>query len=151
MILTATLPPKEENELFRRKYVERDQVDLFRAETARTNVAYRVIRVGKAAKKKEVEEIVVRTVRQKLRKHKTGKVVVYSNPVPKVKELAQALGCHAYHHKGVGKASMLEEFTGGKKRVIVATSALDRRRHSRHPVHYTHRLAVHRIRLRTGK
>jgi hypothetical protein len=44
--------------------------------------------VGKAAKKKEVEEIVLRIVWQKMRKHKTGKVVVYSNLVPKVKELA---------------------------------------------------------------
>jgi superfamily II DNA helicase RecQ len=124
VMLTATLPPSEEDELFRRMYVERDQVDLFRAETARTNVAYRVIRVGKAAKKKEVEEMVLGMVQQKLRKHKTGKVVVYGNSVPKVKELAKKLDCHAYHHKAVGKASMLEEFAAGKKRVIVATSAL---------------------------
>ena len=124
VMLTATLPPSEEDELFRRMYVERGQVELIRAATARTNVAYRVVRAGKAAKKKEVEEMVVRTVRQKLRKHKKGKVVVYGNSVPKVKELAQALGCHAYHHKGVGKASMLEDFAAGKQRVIVATNAL---------------------------
>jgi superfamily II DNA helicase RecQ len=68
--------------------------------------------------------MVVRTVQQKLRRHKKGKVVVYGNLVPKVKELAQALGCHAYYHKGVGKASMLEEFAAGKQQVIVATSAL---------------------------
>ena len=59
-----------------------------------------------------------------MRKHKKGKVVVYSNLVAKVKELAQQLGCHAYYYKAVGKASMLEEFVRGKKRVIVATSAL---------------------------
>jgi superfamily II DNA helicase RecQ len=124
VMLTATLPLSEEDELFRRMYVKRDEVDLFRAETARTNVAYRVIRVGKAAKKKEVEEMVLGMVQQKLRKHKTGKVVVYGNLVPKVKELAKKLDCHAYYHKAVGKASMLEEFAAGKKRVIVATSAL---------------------------
>jgi hypothetical protein len=82
VMLTATLPLSEKDELFWRMYVEREQVELIRAATARTNVAYRVIRVGKAAKKKEVEEIVVRTVRQKLRKHKNGKVVVYGNSVP---------------------------------------------------------------------
>ena len=43
-----------------------------------------MIRVGKAAKKKEVEEIVLGIVRQKLRKYKAGKIVVYSNLVPKV-------------------------------------------------------------------
>jgi hypothetical protein len=54
-------------------------------------------------------------VQQKLRKHKKGKVVVYSNLVLKVKELAQALGCYAYYYKGVGKASMLEEFVVEKQ------------------------------------
>jgi superfamily II DNA helicase RecQ len=68
--------------------------------------------------------MVLGMVQQKLRKHKTGKVVVYGNSVLKVKELAKKLGCHAYHHKAVGKASMLEEFAAGKKRAIVATSAL---------------------------
>jgi superfamily II DNA helicase RecQ len=80
--------------------------------------------VGNAAKKKEVEEIVLRMVRQKLRKHKTGKVVVYANLVPKVNALAVQLGCGAYHHKTVGKASMLQAFATGNQRMIVATSAL---------------------------
>jgi superfamily II DNA helicase RecQ len=88
VMLTATLPPSEEDELFRRMYVERDQVELFRAATARTNIAYQVIRVDKAAKKKELEETVLTVVRRKLRKHKTGKVIVYSNSVAKAKALA---------------------------------------------------------------
>jgi superfamily II DNA helicase RecQ len=83
-----------------------------------------VIKVGKAAKKKEVEEIVLRMVRQKLRKHKTGKVVVYGNSVPKVKALAEQLGYNVYYYKAVGKASMLQAFAAGNQRVIVATSAL---------------------------
>jgi superfamily II DNA helicase RecQ len=40
VMLTATLPPSEEDELFRRMYVKREQVELIRAATARTNVAY---------------------------------------------------------------------------------------------------------------
>jgi hypothetical protein len=56
---------------------------------------------------------VLRIARQKMRKHKTGKVVVYSNLVLKVKELAKQLGCNAYYHKAVGKASMLQAFTVG--------------------------------------
>jgi superfamily II DNA helicase RecQ len=51
-------------------------------------------------------------------------VVVYGNSVPKVKALAEQLGCDAYHYKAVGKASMLQAFAAGNKRVIVATSAL---------------------------
>jgi hypothetical protein len=48
-----------------------------------------------------------------MRKHKTGKVVVYGNLVLKVKELAKQLGCNAYYHKAVGKASMLQAFAVG--------------------------------------
>ena len=124
VLLTATLPPSEEDELFRRMHFERDQVKIFRADTARTNVAYRVIKVDKAMKKKEVEAMVLEMVRQKLKKYKTGKVVIYGNSVPKVKELAKKLGCHAYHHNAIGKASMLDDLLSGKQRVIVATSAL---------------------------
>jgi superfamily II DNA helicase RecQ len=102
---------------------------LFCAETARKNVAYRVVKVGRARKKKEVEKIVTSIAQQKLRKHrgKGSKVIVYSNSVPQIKELARQLRCHAYHHNAVGKASMLDKFIaskGRKGRVIAATSAL---------------------------
>lgn len=121
VLLTATLPPSEGDELFRRMYFDPDQVKVFQAETARTNVA---IKVQKAAKKQEVEEVVLGVVRQKLRKYSKGKVVTYGNSVRKVKELAQRLECHAYYHDAVGKASMLEDSMSGRGRVIVATSAL---------------------------
>ena len=124
VLLTATLPPSEEDELFRRMHFERDQVKMFRADTARTNVAYRVITIDKTAKRKEVEAKVLEVVQQKLKKHKTGKMVIYGNSVPKVKELAKKLECHAFHHNAIGKASMLEDLLTGKQRVIVATGAL---------------------------
>jgi superfamily II DNA helicase RecQ len=67
---------------------------------------------------------VLRIVRQKISKHKTGKVVVYGNSVPKVKALAEQLGCDAYYYKAIGKASMLQAFAAGNQRVIIAISAL---------------------------
>ena len=94
---------------------------MFRADTARTNVAYRVIKVDKSVKTKEVEAMVLEVVRQKLKKYKTGKVVIYGNSVRKVKELAEQLGCHAYHHNAIGKANMLDDLLAGKQRVIMAT------------------------------
>lgn len=124
VLLTATLPPSEEDELYQRMHFERDQVKMFRANTARANLAYQVVRVGKAVKRQEVERMVLDTVQRKQRKYRTGKVVVYGNSVPKIKGLAKKLGCHAYHHNAVGKASMLADFIAGKQRVIAATSAL---------------------------
>jgi superfamily II DNA helicase RecQ len=124
VMLTATLPPSEEGELFRRMHFDLEQVKMFRAPTARTNVAYRVIKIGQRAKKQEVEATVLAMVRRKLRKYKAGKIVVYGNLVPKVKALAEKLGYQAYHHDAVGKTSMLEAFMAGRQRIIVATSAL---------------------------
>ncbi|EFQ92357.1 hypothetical protein PTT_10560 [Pyrenophora teres f. teres 0-1] len=124
VMLTATLPPSEEDELFQRMHFKRRQVRIFRAPIARSNIAYRVVRVEKERKRQEVEATVLAMVQQKVRKYKSGKIIVYSNLVPKVKGLAEKLKCHAYYYYAVGKASMLEEFIGGKQRVIIATSAL---------------------------
>ncbi|KAL1640735.1 hypothetical protein SLS61_010230 [Didymella pomorum] len=124
VLLTATLPPTEEDELYRRMHYERGQVKMFRQPTTRTNVAYQTIKISRSAKKKDVESMVVKTVRQKMRKYRTGKLIVYGNSKPKVKALAEQLDCHAYHADAVGKASMLADFMAGKQRVIVATSAL---------------------------
>jgi superfamily II DNA helicase RecQ len=124
VMLTATLPPSEEGELFRRMHFDPEQVQMFRAPTARINVAYRVVKVGQQAKKQEVEATVLAMLRRKLKKYKAGKLVVYGNSVAKVKALAEKLGCQAYHHDAVGKASMLEAFMAGQQRIIVATSAL---------------------------
>jgi hypothetical protein len=46
VMLTATLPLSEEGELFRRMYFDLEQVKMFRAPTAQTNVAYRVVKIG---------------------------------------------------------------------------------------------------------
>jgi superfamily II DNA helicase RecQ len=123
-MLTATLLPSEEDELFRRMHFNREQVKIFRARTTRTNVAYQFIKTAKALKKKEAEAVVLKAVRQKWRQYRSGKVVVYRNLVGKVKKLAEQLGCNAYYHDAVGKASMLADFIASKQRVIVATSAL---------------------------
>ncbi|KAG9384308.1 RecQ Superfamily II DNA helicase [Pyrenophora tritici-repentis] len=69
VMLTATLPPSEEDELFRRMHFE----------------PYRVVRVEKERKRQEVEATVLAMVQQKVRKYKSGKIVVYGNSVPKVK------------------------------------------------------------------
>ena len=124
VLLTATLPPTEEDELYRRMHYERGQVKMLRQPTTRTNVAYQTIKISRSVKKKDVKSIVVKVVRQRMRKYRTGRLIVYSNSKLKVKALAEQLDCHAYHADAVGKSSMLADFIAGKQRVIVATSAL---------------------------
>ena len=69
VMLTATLPPSEEEELFGRMHFNQEQVKMFRARTTRTNVAYKVIKIAKALKKEEAEAVVLKVVRRKLRQY----------------------------------------------------------------------------------
>lgn len=62
VMLTATLPPSEEDKLFHRMHFDREQVNMFRARTTRTNIAYNVIRTAKALKKEEVKAIILKIV-----------------------------------------------------------------------------------------
>jgi superfamily II DNA helicase RecQ len=59
-----------------------------------------------------------------MQQYKSGKIIIYSNLVAKVKTLAEKFSCDAYYYNAVDKASMLANFIAGKQRVIVATSAL---------------------------
>jgi hypothetical protein len=46
VILTATLPLSKEGKLFYYMHFNLEQVKMFRAPTARTNVAYYVVKIG---------------------------------------------------------------------------------------------------------
>ena len=124
VLLTATLPPSEEEELYRRMHFEKGQVRTFRARTARKNVAYRVVDTSGMGGRGDKEKAVLGLIEERFQKHAAGKVVVYGSTVRKVKRIAEALGCDAYHHDAEGKDRMLEDFRAGRRRMIVATSAL---------------------------
>jgi superfamily II DNA helicase RecQ len=121
--LTATLPPSKEAELWRRIDFRAEEVWLFRAVTRRRNVRYAVKEIegeGEAEK----QEQVVALIQQKMRKYADGKTVVYCSSVEKVKALAEVLDCDGYYHAAAEKDGKLRAFMTGRKKVIVATSAL---------------------------
>jgi RecQ family ATP-dependent DNA helicase len=123
MLLTATLPPSKEKELWRRMSLEETKVTLFRAKTVRKNVRYRVMKV-RGDSREEEEARIVRMVEEKLTEFRNGKMVVYCNSVRKVKGLAEALNCDGYHHHAEQKDEKLRRSMDGEERVIIATSAL---------------------------
>jgi superfamily II DNA helicase RecQ len=123
VLLTATLPPSKEAELWKRMDFCAEEVRLFRAITRRRNVRYAVQEIeGQDAAEKQ--EAVVQLVHQKMTVYPQGKTVVYCNSVNKVKALAEALGCDGYYHDAEDKEEKLQSFMQGKKKIIVATSAL---------------------------
>ena len=127
--LTATLPPRDEARLFHRIRSTAEDVQLFRARICRTNIAYRVFRPEVdhqyQISYRWVEAPEVQTfIYHRIRRAQPGKVVIYSSTVQVVVQMAELLGCEAYHSKQLDKAGVLARFRNGEANIIVATSAL---------------------------
>lgn len=141
VFLTATLRPSEEREFFTRAHIDAGSVVMFRGQTTRRNIRYRVVFVEgewtkggdqheaqEEAEDKKAMEITQRWVEE----NKEGRVIIYASTIPRTQKLAEALGVDAYYNK-VGtreekrrrmQSWMTATRTTTAKRVIVATNAL---------------------------
>ncbi|EDN04922.1 predicted protein [Histoplasma mississippiense (nom. inval.)] len=130
VLLTATLPPDEEEKLWSHMHCTRADISLFRARTCGPNMAYRVWQP--IIEGSEYDGLnrwfqapsVVRFIQDRMRWTGEGKGVVYCQTVNQVTMMASTLRCGAYHHHQINKAGILECFQQGQHQVIVATSAL---------------------------
>ncbi|MGI4799967.1 MAG: DEAD/DEAH box helicase [Janthinobacterium lividum] len=128
VLLTATLPPSKEQELWKRMFWEEEEVCMFRARTTRKNIRYRVIEaVGEGRRRltrREHDRFVVELIEKKFKQYQPGKMIVYCNTKPKVRQLADELGVDAYYSDADTKSEKLDDFITGRQQLIVATSAL---------------------------
>lgn len=122
--LTATLPPRDEEEFFRAMQIPLGCVKkIFRAATTRTNIRYQVQETGSQPMAKAVD----RAVKQKLQQYPIGKIIVYGGSVEQTEALAETLECPAYHRHvddQMGKRRRMQQLMSGTERVICATNAL---------------------------
>jgi len=103
VLLTATLPVREESKLYGRMGWQAGEVVKIRGRTTRVNIAYRIVRVSKQRSVKvqeeaqwdEVERVVERVVQQVVQQEGQGKVVIYCRTVAQVKQLGTAGGFDA--------------------------------------------------------
>ena len=123
IFLTATLPPKDEQDFFRAMRIPPECVP-FRGPTTRRNIRYQVHEV----EGETVVEAICRLVERKLEEYPApSKIVVYGGSVEQTKEIGEALGCPIYHRNvddRAGKARRMKEFMEGESRVMAATNAL---------------------------
>ena len=127
ILLTATLPPTEEDKLFERMYWRREEVHMIRASTVRRNIQYSVVDGGATPSDRDdhLEEIVGEVLRDAGQPE--GKVVIMCESKPKVREIVEAglFPCEMFHADlpEATKEETLNEFRAGNVRVIVATGA----------------------------
>jgi superfamily II DNA helicase RecQ len=139
VFLTATLPPLREADLFKLTNTRPEDVEMIRMKTTRKNVAYSVVSVPLGGGGQDGDErmttAVLATVKEKLEEHAwPAKIIVYTQRVEATAQLAERLGCDAYHREvdtRDGKAERLRIWRQGIRRdqpgegrVIVATNAL---------------------------
>lgn len=105
-------------------YFQPDKVYIFRSATTRSNVRYTVQIIPSQMQPDDEEDLVVAKVDTAVHQYPTGKVVVYANSINKVNRLAERLHCDAYFHHTDNKSQKFHNFRSGKRRIIVATSAL---------------------------
>jgi hypothetical protein len=127
VFLTATLPPRDEEEFckaMRIPYRPGEPLPgLFRARTARTNIRYEVRESGSEAE----DEVVRQTVEEKLAQYPSGKIIVYCRKITRGMQLGEILNCPFYHRNvdsQQGKAQRMNDWMDGAHRVMVATNAL---------------------------
>ncbi|KAF2175410.1 hypothetical protein K469DRAFT_610903, partial [Zopfia rhizophila CBS 207.26] len=69
-----------------------------------------VIKINKIRKQEKREKIVLKLIKRKIQRYKTGKIIVYYNIISKVKRFIEVLDYNIYYYNTIKKNSMLKEF-----------------------------------------
>lgn len=122
VMLTATLPPSEEDEFRKRIGIEGFETAKFRAKTIRQNIAYEVKEYD-GSEEAAVAEI---QAQEEQLARLGGKMIVYARSRAGVEKLAEMIGYPAFHAKMQDreKRRILTTFSGEGVQVVVATNAL---------------------------
>ena len=124
VMLTATLPPTEEDRFMKRMWLTPSDVRVFRAVTTRRNIQYQTYRIpGRTSGDQEADLLrFIDHARASLASHE--KVVVYSSRLDDCQSLATSIGCEAYFHDAHDKKGTFDRFANeAHHKIIVATSA----------------------------
>jgi superfamily II DNA helicase RecQ len=129
VLLTATLPPTEEQRLWRKMHFAAESVKLIRAPTTRRNIRYAIIDMDKEPVQSPAMTAVDRAA-QVIGRYITGlpeprgKVIVYCHEIGITDRLSKSLDCAAYHSKVINREDVLERFISSDDETIAATSSL---------------------------
>lgn len=122
--LTATLPPKKEDDFLERMDMKVDGLKILRDITVRPNIAYSVRQYDEA----EEMEYVRALVEQKTTQYPASdKIIIYCRTVPQVRDFGHALECTAFWRNvgsEVEKEAIVQTIIDSEERVFTATNAL---------------------------
>ncbi|KAK5711684.1 hypothetical protein LTR17_018265 [Elasticomyces elasticus] len=117
VLLTATLPPSLQGELWMRMGWQGEEMKMFRDSTARKNARRRRGQWNRLSQSRRSRDGLVIKWIQREKRHlegTAGKIIVYCNTVGKVKNLADILDCPAYYYHQQDKEELLTELVDGQ-------------------------------------
>jgi superfamily II DNA or RNA helicase len=125
LLLTATLPPCQQNDLFVRMSWLPADVHLIRARTTRPNLRYAVIEGGPTTvTHRAALTQIVQSTRQA---RPQSKILIICQSIAHIQQIVQSglFPCHAYYAKlrPIEKQSLLQGFRNGEISVLVASGA----------------------------
>ena len=126
VLLTATLPPTEEQRLWRKMHFTAESVTLIRAPTTRPNIRYAIIDIDRPS----LRTLTISAIAQVIARYiaalpdTRGKVIVYCHERAITDSLSKSLHCAAYHSKVIDREGVLERFISSDNGTVVATSSL---------------------------
>lgn len=122
LLVTATLAPSDEQQLFRRMFWQPDEVTLIRTSTVRPNIEYSVIDSDEEFEgfMEQLAQLVQRAIQP------GGKAVVLCNDIDRIETIVQAarFPCEPFHKSMSDQArdNTFQGFRGGRVTTLIATS-----------------------------
>ena len=119
VLLTATLPPRYQSDLFNKLYIQESDVKIYRSLSNRVNIRYSVY-IDRS------EDEILSTIRQKSIQYQNDRLIVYTRTRQIADNLKKRLKWPIYYSNSPRKEQVLREFLDitRKNSRIIATSSL---------------------------
>ena len=119
VLLTATLPPRYQPELFNKLYIKESEVKIYRSSSNRSNIHYSV-------RLDQSQDQILDLIRQKSNQYLSDRLVVYTRTRGIADNLRKRFKWPIYYSNSTGRQQVLRDFLDSNKRNqrIIATSSL---------------------------
>ena len=119
VLITATLPPRYQSDLFNKLYIKESEVKIYRSPSNRPNIRYSVF-------PEYSYDQILDFIHQKSNQYKDDRVIVYTRTRNIAENLKKRVNWPVYYSNSIGKDQVLRGFLDStrKNSRIIATSSL---------------------------
>ena len=119
VLLTATLPPRYQSDLFNKLYIKESDMKIYRSPSNRSNIHY-LVRLNQS------QDQILHTIQQKSNQYPSDRLIVYTRTREIAENLKKQFKWPVYYSNSTGRQQVLHNFldSNQKNQRIIATSSL---------------------------